>query len=76
MLTEQKVEITRVPVNRVVDKAPAVRTENDTTIIPVLEEVLVVQGIGCDHECVDLLRRQTGKSRIDIQSNTYSPAYM
>jgi uncharacterized protein (TIGR02271 family) len=42
-LEEQRVEITRVPVNRVVDKAPAVRTENDTTIIPVVEEVLVVE---------------------------------
>jgi len=42
-LLEQTVEITRVPVNKVVEKAPVVRTENDTTIIPVLEEVLVVE---------------------------------
>ena len=43
ILTEQTVEITRVPVNKVIEKAPAVRTENDTIIIPVLEEVLVVE---------------------------------
>jgi len=43
LVTEQKVEIARVPVNKVIDKAPAIRTENDITIIPVLEEVLVVE---------------------------------
>src|SRR5437763_694378 len=42
-LEEQKVEIKRVPVNRIVDKAPAVRSENDTVIIPVMEEVLVME---------------------------------
>jgi len=42
-LEEHQVEITRVPVNTVVDKAPDVRTENDTVIIPILEEVLVVE---------------------------------
>lgn len=39
----QTVEVTRVPVDREVAEAPAVRTEGDTTIIPVLEEVLVVE---------------------------------
>jgi uncharacterized protein (TIGR02271 family) len=42
-LEEQKVEVTRVPVNKPVETAPAVRTENDTVIIPVMEEVLVVR---------------------------------
>ena len=37
------VEVTRVGVGTVVDRAPPVRTEGDTTIIPVLEEVLVVE---------------------------------
>jgi stress response protein YsnF len=32
-----------VPIDRVVDVAPAVRTENDVTIVPVVEEVLVVE---------------------------------
>jgi len=42
-LEEQRVEVTRVPIDRMVDKVPTIRTENDTTIIPVLEEVLVVE---------------------------------
>jgi len=42
-LEEHKVEITRVPVNARVDKAPDIRTENDTVIIPVLEEILIVE---------------------------------
>lgn len=37
------VEVKRVPVNEVVPSAPDVRVEGDTTIIPVLEEVLVVE---------------------------------
>jgi stress response protein YsnF len=36
------VEVTRVPVDQVVDTAPEIRTEGDVTIVPVLEEVLVV----------------------------------
>lgn len=39
----EEVEIERVPVNRSVDQAPEVRYEGDTVIIPVLEEVLVVE---------------------------------
>jgi len=35
-------EVTRVPVDRVVEAAPEVRTEGDVTIVPVVEEVLVV----------------------------------
>lgn len=42
-LDTEHVEVTRVPVDRYVDAAPAIRTEGDVTIIPVLEEVLVVE---------------------------------
>ena len=42
-LDRETVEVTRVPVDRVVDEAPGIRTENDVTIVPVLEEVLVVE---------------------------------
>jgi uncharacterized protein (TIGR02271 family) len=42
-LARERVEVERVPINRVVDQAPAVRTEGDVTIIPVVEEVLVVE---------------------------------
>ena len=37
-----RVEVTRVPVGRVVEAAPAARTEGDTTVVPVIEERLVV----------------------------------
>jgi len=39
----EQVEVERVPVNRYVDSAPEVRYEGGKTIIPVLEEVLVVE---------------------------------
>jgi stress response protein YsnF len=37
------VEVTRVPVDRVVTEVPVIRTEGDLTIIPVVEEVLLVE---------------------------------
>ena len=40
---KESVDVTRVPVDRVVAVAPEVRTEGDVTIVPVLEEVLVVE---------------------------------
>ena len=43
MLASEHVEIERVPVGKAVDHAPAVREEGDTLIIPVVEEVLVVE---------------------------------
>ena len=42
-LMEETVEVTRVPVGREIDQAPEVRTENGVTIVPVVEEVLVVE---------------------------------
>ena len=45
-LRSDAVEVTRVPIDRVIaegETAPTVRTENGVTIIPVLEEVLVVE---------------------------------
>lgn len=41
-LQRDVVEVTRMPVDEVVDTAPEIRTEGDVTIVPVLEEVLVV----------------------------------
>lgn len=44
-LSRDEVEVTRVPVDRVVapDQVPAVRYEGETLVVPVLEEVLVVE---------------------------------
>jgi hypothetical protein len=39
----ESVEVTRVPIDKVVETAPEIRTEGDVTIVPVLEEVLVVE---------------------------------
>ncbi len=41
-LDRYQVEVTRVPVGRVVDAMPMARSEGDTTIIPIVEERLVV----------------------------------
>jgi uncharacterized protein (TIGR02271 family) len=39
----ETVEVTRIPVDKVVETAPDIRTEGEVTIVPVLEEVLVVE---------------------------------
>jgi stress response protein YsnF len=39
----ERVDVTRVPVDREVAEAPPIRTEGDVTIVPVLEERLVVE---------------------------------
>ena len=42
-LTDETVEVTRVPINQRIEQMPEVRTENDVTILPVIEERLVVE---------------------------------
>ncbi|HEV2127033.1 MAG TPA: YsnF/AvaK domain-containing protein [Thermomicrobiales bacterium] len=42
-LAQEGVEVERVRINDVVDELPQVRTEGETTIIPVVEEVLIVE---------------------------------
>ena len=42
-LRHDRVEITRVPIGRRVESAPPVRAEGDVTIMPVLEEIIVVE---------------------------------
>ncbi len=42
LLTE-RVEVTTVPVGRVVHEPPRIRVEGDVTIVPVLEEQVVVE---------------------------------
>lgn len=43
VLGGEHVDIERVPVDRVVDVAPSVRTEDGVVIVPVVEEVLFVE---------------------------------
>ncbi len=42
-LAREAVEVTRVPVGRIVETMPAVREEGDVTIMPVVEEIVVVE---------------------------------
>ena len=42
-LKDETVEVTRVPVDRRVEQVPEVRTENGVTIVPLLEERLVIE---------------------------------
>ena len=42
-LAHDEVEIERVPMNRTLSQLPSVRLEGSTTIIPVVEEVVVVE---------------------------------
>lgn len=43
VLKRQDLEVERVPIGRVVDQAPAPREEAGTLIVPVIEEVVVVE---------------------------------
>ncbi len=43
LLRQESVEVERKTLNRPVDKMPPVREEGDTLVIPVVEEVLVVE---------------------------------
>lgn len=42
-LEEQQVTVTRVPVNRPIAEAPAIRTVGEVTIVPVVEEIMVIE---------------------------------
>ncbi len=42
-LAREQVEVERVPIGKTVDKMPSVRDEGDILVVPVVEEVLVVE---------------------------------
>lgn len=42
-LAREHVEVARVPIDREIAEAPGIRTEGDVTIVPVIEERLVVE---------------------------------
>lgn len=58
-LTREDVEVTRVRVEQPVDTIPAVRTEGDLTVIPLVEEVLVVEKRLVVREEIHIRRRTT-----------------
>ena len=57
-LLQETFEVTRVPVNRVVEGPVAVRYEGDTLIVPLFEEVVVVQKQLVLKEEVHLTKKQ------------------
>ena len=84
-LERYRVEVTRVSVGRVIDVAPEARTEGDTTVIPVIEERLVlvkhlvlVEEVRIRHvleretvsEPVTLRRQRAVVERLDLQGRT------
>jgi len=42
-LEEEHVEVTRIPIGREVESLPSTRQEGDVLVIPVVEEILVVE---------------------------------
>lgn len=55
----EDVAVERIPIGRVIEAAPAVREEGDTLIIPVVEEMLVVEKRLVLKEEVRITRRRT-----------------
>lgn len=56
-LQSEAFEVSRVAIDRQVDAVPTIRTEGDLTIVPVLEEVLVVEKRLVLREEIHLRRR-------------------
>jgi uncharacterized protein (TIGR02271 family) len=62
-LTHVRVEIERVPIDRTVEVAPPIRQEGDITIIPVVEEFVVVERRLVLKEEVRVRRVSTSRNR-------------
>lgn len=60
-LSGETVDIERVPVDREIGEVPAVRQEGDVTVVPVVEEVLVVEKRLVLKEEVRIRRRHTSE---------------
>jgi uncharacterized protein (TIGR02271 family) len=58
-LAREDVQVSWVDIDREVDEPPAVRTEGDTLIIPLFEEVLVVERRLVLRQEIHLTRRRT-----------------
>jgi stress response protein YsnF len=88
ILQSDTIEVTRVRIDKVVDVPPPVRTEGDVTIVPIFEEVLVVEKhlmlreelhirkrtrSETFEEPVTLRRQQVTVERFDEEGNSVSP---
>ena len=59
ILELEEVEVVRVPVGRVVTETPAIRADGDVTIVPVMEEVMIVEKQLILREELHIRRRTT-----------------
>jgi uncharacterized protein (TIGR02271 family) len=59
VLQGERIEVERIPVDRIVDKPPSVRTEDGVTIIPVTEEIMIVEKRLLLKEEIHIRRRRT-----------------
>jgi uncharacterized protein (TIGR02271 family) len=64
-LEGESVEVTRVPVGHEIETAPVVRTEGDLTIIPVVEEIVIVEKRLVLKEEIHL-RRTTTREDVEV----------
>lgn len=72
-LVREEVEVERVPMNRPVDTPPQPRQEGDVWIVPVLEEVLVVEKRLVLKEELRITRRrveETARERVTLRTET------
>lgn len=67
-LTETRVEVERVAVGRFVEEVPPTREEGDVLVIPVVEEVLVVEKRLMLKEEVRLSRRTTTRTHVQVET--------
>jgi uncharacterized protein (TIGR02271 family) len=67
-LMSEHLDVERIAVNRMVDSAPATRQEGDVTIIPVMEEVLVVEKRLMLKEELRITRRRVERRGTDAVS--------
>ena len=61
-LAADRVHVTHVPVNREVQVVPEIRTEGDVTIIPIVEEIVVVEKRLVLKEELHVRRRSTAQA--------------
>lgn len=63
-LTQQQVQVERVPINQYIDTPPAIRYEGETMIVPVVKEILVKRLV---------LVEEVRITKEEVQTTTHQP---
>jgi uncharacterized protein (TIGR02271 family) len=74
VLASESVEIERIPIGRLVDLMPTVREDGETTVVPIIEEVLVVERRLFLKEEVHIRRVRTTKKHLETVSLRHQEA--